>query len=475
MSSTHPAAAAEWAAYVEDFRHAGHEVIDWIAHYLEHTRDYPVLPKVQPGDLTRALPRSGPDKGESYDAILRDFDNIVLPAVTHWNHPRFLAYFACSGSAPAILAEALSAALNTNGLSWKSSPAIVELEQVALGWLRQWMGLPDDFFGIIYDTASVSTLHAIAAARDMADPTVRTAGARSDLTIYTSQESHASVEKGAIALGVGQNNVRKIPSDDQFRLRPDALVEAIEKDLAGGKRPFCVVATVGTTSSTSVDPVSAMADIAERYRLWLHIDAAYAGAAAILPECQHILRGAERAHSLVVNAHKWLFTPVDLSAFYTRRPDILRRALSLVPDYLRLSGNSPMNMTASDLGVPLGRRFRALKLWFLMRYFGRERMQEILRAHIAWAKRIAEVMAHDPRFEIVAPVPFSVVCFRYQGTDQENSALMEAVNATGEVFLSHTVLHGKVVLRLAIGNLGTTWEDVEHAWELLKQNAPRKN
>ena len=273
---------------------------------------------------------------------------------------------------------------------------------------------------------------------------------------------------------IGQNNVRKIPSDAEFRLRPEALVEAIEKDLAGGKRPFCVVATVGTTSTTSVDPVSAMADIAERYGLWLHIDAAYAGAAAILPEYQHILRGAERAHSLVVNAHKWLFTPVDLSAFFTRRPEILRRAFSLIPDYLQAAGGpGALNLTASDLGVPLGRRFRALKLWFMMRYFGRERIQAILRSHIAWAKRFEQVVRSDPRFEVVAPVPFSVVCFRYKGTNEENSALMESANSTGEVFISHTVLHGQVALRLAIGNLGTTWDDVERAWELLQEKAPK--
>jgi aromatic-L-amino-acid decarboxylase len=478
MSGTHTdttgAQQAEWTAYVEDFRRAGHEVIDWIAHYLEHTRDYPVLPKVKPGDLTGALPRSAPEQGESYASILKDFDDIILPAVTHWNHPRFLAYFATSSAAPAILAEALSAALNTNGLSWKSSPAIVELEQVTLGWLRQWLGLPDDYFGIIYDTASISTLHAIAAARDMADPSARTEGAHPDLILYTSQESHASVEKGAIALGVGQNNVRKISSDAEFRLRPEALVEAIEKDLAAGKRPFCVVATVGTTSTTSVDPVAAMADVAEKYGLWLHVDAAYAGSAAILPEFQHILKGAERAHSLVLNPHKWLFTPVDLSAFYTRRPDILRRAFSLIPDYLRATGGSgALNLTASDLGVPLGRRFRALKLWFVMRYFGRERIQAILRQHIAWAKQLSELMGRDARFEIAAPVLFSVVCFRFKGSNDENTALMEAVNATGEVFLSHTVLHGKVVLRLAIGNQQTAWEDVQRAWELLQEKAPK--
>ncbi|MGI9104213.1 MAG: pyridoxal phosphate-dependent decarboxylase family protein [Terriglobales bacterium] len=477
MPSPHPTAdtTLDWSAYVDDFRRAGHEVVDWIARYLEHTRDYPVLPRVKPGELTAALPHSAPERGESFETILKDFDRVIVPAVTHWNHPRFLAYFACSGSTPAILAEALSAALNTNGLSWKASPAIAELEPLALDWLRQWMGLPDDYIGIIYDTASVSTLHAIAAARDMADPEARTLGSRPIYTLYTSQESHASVEKGAIALGVGQNNVRKIPSDAEFRMRPDALVQAIEKDLADGKRPFCVVATVGTTSTTSVDPVAEIADIAEKYHLWLHIDAAYAGTAAILPECRHILNGAEHAHSLVVNCHKWLLTPVDLSAFYTRRPDILRRALSLVPDYLRESGQSPMNMTASDLGIPLGRRFRALKLWFLLRYFGRERIQEIVRSHIAWAKRFAEMIDRDPRFERAAPAPFSVVCFRYKGSDDDNKSIMDAVNAGGEAFISHTVLRGRVVLRLAIGNLGTTWADVERAWELIQNNIPNRS
>jgi aromatic-L-amino-acid decarboxylase len=473
MSSTHFGAAQEkdWTAYVEDFRRAGHEVVDWIAHYLEHTRDYPVLPAVKPGELTDALPRSAPDKGEPYATILKDFENIILPAVTHWNHPRFLAYFACTGSAPAILAEALAATLDTNGLHWKTSPAVAELEQVALGWLREWMGLPSDYFGIIYDTASVSTLHAVAAAREMADPEARVEGSKPVLTLYTSQESHSSVEKAAIALGVGQKNVRKIAVDTEFRMRPEALAEAIEADIKAGRRPFCVVATVGTTSSTSVDPVAAIAEVAAKHHLWLHIDAAYAGSAAILPECQHILKGAERAHSLVVNPHKWLFTPVDLSAFYTRRPDILRRAFSLIPEYLRAS-EDPRAINLMDYGIPLGRRFRALKLWFLMRYFGRERIQEILRSHIRWAKQIAEIIARHPWFEVVAPVPFSVVCFRYKGTDEENRALLEAVNATREVFLSHTVLNGKIVLRVAIGNLQTTWDDVERAWELLQEKAP---
>ncbi len=460
----------DWNTYVEDFRRAAHQAVDWVAEYLEHTRDYPVLPRIKPGELADSLPRSAPEQGESFDAILRDFDQTIVPAVTHWNHPRFMAYFACTASTPAIIAEMLAAALNTNGLHWKTSPAVAELEQVALGWLRQWMGLPEDYFGIVYDTASVSSLHAVAAAREMAEPGARVNGATPNLVLYTSEESHSSIEKAAIALGIGQKHVRKIPADAEFRMCPEALEQAIRQDLAAGLQPFCVVATVGTTSTTSVDPVTPIAEIAERHGLWLHIDAAYAGTAAILPECRHILTGAERAHSLVVNPHKWMFLPVDLSAFYTRRPDILRRAFSLVPEYLR-PAEDPRALNLMDYGIPLGRRFRSLKLWFLMRYFGRERIQQALRAHIAWAQKFVALVEADPRFEISAPHPFSVVCFRYMGTDDENRAILDAVNNTGEVFLSHTVLRGKVVLRLAVGNLGTTWADVERAWELLRNTA----
>jgi aromatic-L-amino-acid decarboxylase len=463
----------DWAAYVADFRRAAHQAVDWAAEYLEHVRDYPVVPRLNPGDLTDSLPSSAPDRGESFDDILRDFDSKILPAVTHWNHPRFLAYFACTGSTPAIIAEMLSATLNTNGLHWKTSPAVAELEQVALGWLRQWMGLPDDYFGIIFDTASVSSLHAIACAREMADPDARVNGSTPNLVLYTSQESHSSIEKAAICLGIGQKNVRKVPSDAEFCMRVDALDQLIEKDLAAGLRPFCVVATVGTTSSTSVDPVAPIADVAARHNLWLHIDAAYAGIAAILPEHQHILAGAERAHSLVVNPHKWMFTPVDLSAFYTRYPDILRRAFSLTAEYLYTADNT-RQLNLMDYGVPLGRRFRSLKLWFLMRYFGRERIQQVLRNHIAWADRLAKQIEADSRFELSAPHPFSVVCFRYKGSDAENKQIMEAANATGEVYLSSTVLDGKVVLRVAIGNLQTTWDDVNRAWELLKTAADKR-
>ena len=453
--------------YVEEFRQAAHQAVDWIAGYLANPRQYPVLAKIKPGELIDQLPRSAPERGEPFEAILADFEKVILPAVTHWNHPGFMAYFACTGSTPAILAEMLAAALNTNAILWKTSPAVTELEQVSLDWLRQWLGLPEGFFGIIYDTASVSSLHAIAAAREMADPDARQSGAPPNLTLYTSEQAHSSIEKGAIALGVGQRNVRKIPVDAEFRMRPDALLQAIQQDLAAGKKPFCIVATVGTTSTTSIDPVEKIAEVADEYGLWLHVDAAYAGAAAILPEFRHILAGAERAHSLVLNPHKWLFIPVDLSAFYTRQPDILRRAFSLVPEYLR-AAEDPRALNYMDYGVPLGRRFRALKLWFVLRYFGREGISAALRSHIAWAQEFAAWVDADPRFERVAPAPLSVVCFRSKGSDGHNRRLLDKINASGKFFLSHTVLDGRFVLRLAIGNLGTTRDDVLAAWDMIR-------
>ena len=456
-------------AYAEDFRRAAHQAVDWIADYLENSRRYPVLPRIRPGDLIDELPRSAPDKGEPFEAILRDFERQVLPAVTHWNHPRFMAYFACTSSTPAILGELLAAALNTNGIHWLTSPAVAELEQVTMGWLRQWIGLPEEFFGVVYDTASVSTMHAIAAAREMADPDARVNGTHPHLVLYTSEQSHSSIEKGAIAVGIGQKHVRKVPVDSEFRMRPDILRNMIVADWASGLRPFCVVAAVGTTSTTSIDPVEAIVSIAEQHQMWAHIDAAYAGAAAILPEHRHILKGAERAHSLVTNPHKWLFTPIDFSAFYTRRPDILKRAFSLVPEYLRTkTQDDPRAINLMDYGVPLGRRFRALKFWFILRYFGREGIERLLRAHITWAQEFAGWVDADPRFERVAPAPFSVVCFRLKASDEANRALLAKVNATGQAFLSHTELHGQYVLRVALGNLATTREDVQAVWELVR-------
>ena len=456
----------------EEFRRYGHQAVDWMADYLENIRDYPVLPAVEPGDLVDRLPAAAPERGESMDTILEDFEHSIVPALTHWNHPRFLAYFAISGSPPGILGEMLTAALNVNGMLWKSCPALTELEQVTLSWLRQWLGLPPEFFGIIYDTASISSMHAIAAARELADPEVRIHGNNGRLVLYTSEQSHSSIEKGAITLGVGQDNVRKIPVDENFRMRVDVLRDRMQADRQAGLKPFCVVATVGSTSTSSIDPVPAIADVAAEFGAWLHVDAAYGGAAAVVPELRGILDGAGRAHSLVVNPHKWLFTPIDLSVFYTRRPDILRRAFSLVPEYLK-TGEDTRAVNYMDYGVQLGRRFRALKLWFVMRNFGHEGICKIIRSHIGYAQKLADLIRSNPDFEVAAPTPFSLICFRYRGSDDDNRALLENINASGKAFLSHTVLNGRFVLRLAIGNIATEWQDLEEVWDLVKLTVPQ--
>jgi aromatic-L-amino-acid decarboxylase len=465
-----PADLQSWSRYVEDFRRAADSSVDWIAEYLTNIRSLPVLPKMNPGELVDALPAHAPEEGESFEAILADFRSKILPAVTQWNHPGFMAYFGTTGSTPGVLAELLIAAMNTNGLHWKTSPAVAELEQVALGWLREWLGLPPEFFGIIYDTASTSTMHAMICVREFAQPESRVEGYKANLVIYTSGQAHSSVEKGAIAVGFGQKNVRMVPTDAEFRMDARALRAMIEADLRAGLRPAAIVATIGTTSSTSVDPVAECAALAEEFGMWLHVDCAYAGPCALLPECAAHFKGIERAHSVVTNPHKWLMTPMDCSTFYTRRPEILRQALSLVPEYLRAS-EDPRAHHLMDYGVPLGHRFRGLKLWFILRYFGRQGIMQMLRRHIALAQQFAEWVDADPRFERVAPVPFSVVCFRLKGSDERNEALLEKVNESGSVFLSHTALNSRYVIRIAIGNIATGLEDVQRAWKLVQQAA----
>ncbi len=477
---------------VEEFRRLGHRLVDWIADYLAGIERYPVLARVRPGEIRRQLPEHPPAVGEPFEEILRDFERILLPGITHWNHPGFFAYFAITGSGPGILGELLCAALNVNAMLWKTSPAATELEQVVLDWLRQMLGLPAEFEGIIYDTASISSLCALAAAREALDLQVREQGlaGRTDLPrlrLYMSEEAHSSIEKGAIVLGLGQASVRKIPTDEAFRMDVAALERAVQEDRAAGWRPFCVVATVGTTSTASVDPVPEIARVCERYGLWLHVDAAYAGAAALVPEFRHVLAGCERADSLVVNPHKWLFTPLDLSAFYCRRMDVLRRAFSLVPEYLRTDQPDARNLM--DYGPQLGRRFRALKLWMVLRYFGHQGLAERIREHIAWAREFAAWVDEDPDFERMAPVQLSTVCFRArpqrlvslvreperleQELDRVNEALLEAINATGECFLSHTRVRGRFTLRLAIGNLRTNRRHVQRTWELVRQQTTR--
>lgn len=469
----------------DEFRQAGHQLVDWIADYLEHSERYPVLAQVRPGDLVKALPTQAPEQGEPFARLFADFESTVLPAVTHWNHPGYFAYFAINGSGPGVLAEFLSAALNQQAMLWRTSPAATELETVTMGWLRDLMGLPASWEGVIYDTASISTLTALAAARELHVPGVRAIGmaGRADLPrvrVYCSEHTHSSIDKAVILLGLGHESLRKIPGDADFRMRADLLAAAIAEDRAAGWHPMAVVATVGTTSTTSVDPVPAIADIAQREGLWLHVDCAYAGVMAIVPEYRHILAGVERADSLVVNPHKWLFTPFDLSAFYTPRMDVVRQAFSLVAEYLKTS-DPAATRNLMDTGVQLGRRFRALKLWWVLRHFGAEGLRSELRRHIALAEQLAAWVDADPDLERMAPVPFSVVCFRLRPRgrtmseaelDALNQRAMDAVNAGGEVFLSHTRLNGVFTLRLAIGHLKTEERHVRRALELLRAHLP---
>jgi aromatic-L-amino-acid/L-tryptophan decarboxylase len=453
----------------EEFRAEAHQVVDWMADYLRDLRDYPVLPQVEPGALIDRLPAHGPEHPETMQNILADFRQLIVPGLTHWNHPRFHAYFSISASGPGILGEMLSSALNVQHMLWKSGPAATELEQVTLGWLREWLGLPKEFFGIIHDTASTASMHAVLAARELAAPEARITGNHPPLILYESEHTHSSVDKGALCVGIGRENIRHVAADAEFRMLPNALEASIKDDLAYGRKPFCVVATLGTTSSSSVDPLKEIAAIAKRYDLWLHIDAAYGGPAALLEEHRHILDGSADADSMVINPHKWLFVPVDLSVLYTRRPEIMRRALSLdeTPAYL-VTAEHDRAVNLSEYALPLGRRFRSLKLWFVMRYYGREGIRRILREHMRLAQLLAEEIRKDSRFELSAPVPFSLVCFRYRGSDDENRALLDRINATGRAFLSGTVLNGKFLLRFAIGNVATTESDIRETWQLIR-------
>jgi aromatic-L-amino-acid decarboxylase len=461
------------------FRQNAHRLVDWIADYLEHSEKYPVLSRVAPGDIVRALPAEAPEHGEPFDRVLADFERIILPGVTHWNHPGFFAYFAITGSAPGVLAEFLSAALNVQAMLWRTSPAATELEEVALGWLRKLLGLPGEFEGVIYDTASIASLHALAAAREASVPDVGRSGlsgrALPRLRVYCSEHAHSSIDKAVMTLGLGREALRRVDADAEFRMRADLLGRTIEEDRRAGTQPIAVVATVGTTSTTSVDPVPAIAEICERERLWLHVDAAYAGVAAMVPGYEHVLDGCARADSLVVNPHKWLFTPFDLSAFYCRRMDVIRQAFSLTPEYLRTSDGGVRNLM--DTGVQLGRRFRALKLWMVLRHFGAAGVRKHLAEHMRLARLFASWIEGSPDFELLAPVPFSVVCFRAKPAatnevelDGLNERLLARVNSTGEVFLSHTRLNELYTIRLAVGHLRTTELHVRRAWELLKRH-----
>jgi aromatic-L-amino-acid/L-tryptophan decarboxylase len=476
----------------ERFRAAAHAVVDRIADYLETVESYPVLPPIEPGTIGPRLPAHAPEAPEPIAAILADVDRLVFPNATHWQHPGFFAYFATTASGPGMLGEFLTAALGQNPMLWRTSPIGTELEGVVVRWLRDGFGLPDAFDGLLTDTASTSTLIAIAAAREAAGLDASAQGLTGrglgQVRIYASEEAHSSVEKACMTLGLGRAAVVKVPTNERFELAPEALVAAIAADREAGRRPIAVIATVGTTSSTSVDPVAAVADIAEREGLWLHVDSAYAGVIALLPDRREPFAGWERADSIVVNPHKWLFTPLDASLLLSRRMDQLRAAFSLVPEYLRTLDRANPVLDYNEYQPQLGRRMRALKLWIQLRWFGMEGIRRRLAYHLEQAARFAAWVDADPDWERLAPVPFSTVCFRYRPAplagredepevhawlDATNTALMDAVNRSGEVFLSHTRLRDRFTIRVAIGNLRTEPRHVERAWELLRREAAR--
>lgn len=494
------------------FRRHGHAVIDWIADYLDTIDERPVLAQVRPGEVRDQLPAAPPAAPEPFADLLGDLERVIVPGLTHWNHPSFHGYFAITGSGPGILGETLAAAFNVNGMLWRTAPSATELEELVLDWLRQLLGMDDDWRGIICDTASISTMLALAAAREAADLDIRQRGlaGRTDvplLRVYTSEQAHSSVEKAAITLGLGRDGVRVIATDEQHRMRPDLLAEAMREDVRYGYRPLAIVPTIGTTATTSIDPVPAIADVRDElveeleHPIWLHVDGAYGGMVAVCPELRSVLDGVERADSFVTNPHKWLFTPIDCSALYVREPTALTNAFSLVPEYLTTDDEGVTDYM--DWGVQLGRRFRALKLWFVLRYFGADGLAARIREHIAQARRIADRVEDHPDLVLAAPVPMSTVCFRADPAwlatpdrpadvppdedddpvaaadparspdpdvrrgvllDALNRRLMDRINVSGDALLSHAVVDDRVVLRLATGSLRTTDEHLERTW-----------
>lgn len=460
----------------EEFRKYGYQIVDWIADYFDRIGEMPVLSQVEPDWLRGQLPASPPQKGEDFGDVLADMDKLILPAVTHWNHPNFHGLFATSTSSVGVFGEMFAAAFDMKAMLWRTSPASTELEDVVLDWLRQMMDLPSEFEGIIYDTASVSTMHAIAAARERAGFSIRDKGmsGRDDvplLRVYCSEHVHSSIDKGVITLGLGLESLGKIECNQRFEMIPEKLAKAIEEDIAAGYKPICVIPTVGTTSTSSVDPVDAVADICERYNIWLHVDTAYAGATAIVPESRQHFKGWERANSIVVNPHKWLFTPFDLSVLYCRDLNQLKDAFTLVAEYLKTADSREVK-NGMDYGIQLGRRFRALKFWFVIRYFGVEGMIARLREHCRLARLFASWVEGSPDFELLAPVPFALVCFRacpadIDDLDALNEQIMNDINTSGEAYVSHTRLNGKFTLRLSVGSIRVEEKHLEKVWRLL--------
>ncbi len=461
----------------QDFRSHAHELVDWMADYLENVQKYPVTPDTQPGDVFEQLPTSAPEQGEPFDGIFADFEARILPAMTHWQHPRFFGYFPANASPPSLLGEMLMSTLGAQCMSWITSPAAAELEERVMDWLRQAIDLPDTFTGVIQDTASTATLCALLSARERATGfDINQKGFSGQrFRVYASTEIHSSIEKDVRIAGFGSENLVHIPVDQYFAMCPEALEAAIEKDKADGFTPLCVVGAWGTTSSTALDPLEPLADIADRHELWFHVDAAYAGSAFILPEHRTLATGLERADSVVFNPHKWLMTHFDCSAYFVKDVNTLTRTFGLTPEYLKTDQDRQVN-NYRDWGIQLGRRFRSLKLWFVMRSYGLKGLQHILRQHIQWIQQLTEEIVAHPDFEVMAPVPLNLVCFRYVGVpeperDAFNTRLLKTLNATGQLFLTHTRLNEKYSLRLVAGQVSTTENDVQAAWVQIQEVA----
>jgi aromatic-L-amino-acid/L-tryptophan decarboxylase len=462
--------------HADEFRRHAHQLVDWMADYFQNVAELPVTPVVRPGELIRQLPTAAPEMGEPFERILEDFHRVILPGMTHWNHPGWFAYFPGNNSPPSVLAEMLTATMGAQCMSWATSPAATELEQVTMDWLRRMLGLPDQFVGVIQDTASTATLVALISAREHAARHLRGGrGDRDKLTVYASTEAHSSVPKGVKLAGYGLEQFRQIEVDGDYAMRPEALDRAIRADRDAGLVAACVVATVGTTSSTAIDPLPEIVEICRRYGTWLHVDAAYAGTAAIVPELRHWFDGMEHADSLVFNPHKWMLVNFDCSAYLVRDREFLLRAFQTTPEYLRTEEDAAV-VNFRDWGIQLGRRFRALKLWFVLRSYGAEGLRAMVRKHVALAQELAGWIGASPAFELMAPVPFGLVCCRYRPPgvvneseiDQVNRELLARVNASRRVYLTHTMLDGKYVIRIAIGQRLTEREHVLEAWQLLQ-------
>lgn len=461
----------------EVFRQFGYKFIDWVADYMTEVVKYPVMSQVKPGQIKERLPQQPPDKGEPIERIFDDFKEIIIPGITHWQHPCWFAYFPANNSPPSILGELLTAGLGVQCMIWQTSPVAAELEEVVLEWLRKMLGLPEGMAGVIQDTASTATLCALLTAREKATNfEANQKGLKKPLVVYASEEAHSSIEKGVKIAGYGKENLRLIPTDEAFAMIPEKLEEAVIVDKKRGLQPACAVATLGTTSSTAIDPLADIGKICHQHDLWLHVDAAFAGTAAILPEKKWMLEGAEYMDSFVFNPHKWMFTNFDCSAYFVKDPGALIRTFEIHPEYLK-TGLDAQVKNFRDWGIQLGRRFRALKLWFVIRYYGMERLQEMIREHIRLAKLFKGWVENQENFELMAPVSLSLVCFRLDdGRDEEaldslNRRLLESINQNGKIYLTHTTLRGKYTLRLAIGQRLTEERHVKEAWKLITSKA----